>query len=371
MSNIQKFFVFLLFYISLGTAGAQVIENYDDRLFKVNQANWIQSSEMIQVTLDARLFPMSGFQFRVPASSTVFIDESLWFYAFEDSNFYFPSEKIRSDFKSSANGQYVVTILKKGIQLQDVHILKGFFEKQHISLLKDSKLDFTPEKRNMVAFYDFFYLALVIILFLIAIYKVVFPMVLASIISPSSVFSPEDFSETNSFQKFFSIDVIFYVLIVSLMLALFGMCVIKELGLLTWNDASNTDLNLLFMYWLMGTIILFLFTVLKFILLKGMVYVFELGKYEFSHFFYLMRIISILVFVNILILIYFSLNDPMNLQSAAKFGLISFFWTYITGVFLLLIIMMNRVSFKKYHLFAYICTAELVPFLIISKLVMG
>ncbi|OYX20468.1 MAG: hypothetical protein B7Z16_06635, partial [Algoriphagus sp. 32-45-6] len=44
-----------------------------------------------------------------------------------------------------------------------------------------------------------------------------------------------------------------------------------------------------------------------------------------------------------------------------------FFWFYLLGVVGLFFIMMNRLSFKKYHLFTYLCIAELVPFLILAK----
>jgi hypothetical protein len=29
--------------------------------------------------------------------------------------------------------------------------------------------------------------------------------------------------------------------------------------------------------------------------------------------------------------------------------------------------MMNRLNFKKYHLFTYLCIAEIVPFLVLTK----
>jgi hypothetical protein len=48
-----------------------------------------------------------------------------------------------------------------------------------------------------------------------------------------------------------------------------------------------------------------------------------------------------------------------------------FFVLYIFGVLMLFFLMTKKVSFKNYHLFSYLCTAELVPFLVIAKLIIG
>ncbi len=350
---------------------AQVIENYSERLKEVNLSSWFQSSESIQVTLDVQSFPLSGYQFRVPASSTVFLDDTLWFYAVGDSSFYLSGERLREELNNPDQGKVNLTVLKKDIKKQDVVIIKGFFD-EGLEPVMASESDITPmKKRDINLFYDFFYIAFVLILFLVAVFKVIFPSVLTSIVSTVSVFSAEDFSETNSVQKFFAIDVIFYVMIMSMLMTLMGMAIIKEREFTQFQFLVNGDLNQLFLYWLTGTILLFILTILKFVLLRFMAYIFELGKYEFSHFFYLLRILTILVFGTILVIIYFALNDPYKLSVVIHYALICFFWFYIAGVFMLMLIMMNRVAFKKYHLFAYICTAELVPFLIISKLIIG
>jgi hypothetical protein len=64
------------------------------------------------------------------------------------------------------------------------------------------------------------------------------------------------------------------------------------------------------------------------------------------------------------------MNEFSAMKNALSFSFSTFFWIYILGVAGLFLIMMNRLSFKKYHLFAYLCIAELVPFLILSKWIM-
>jgi hypothetical protein len=47
-----------------------------------------------------------------------------------------------------------------------------------------------------------------------------------------------------------------------------------------------------------------------------------------------------------------------------------FFWLYAFGILGLFLLMMNRLDFKKYHLFTYLCLAEIVPFLVLCKWIM-
>lgn len=367
----KLFFLMMLMILTLSMVNGQIIENYSERLAKVDKSSWLKSSESIRVTLDVQQFPLSGFRFKIPSSATVFMNERLWFYAKGDSSFYLSTAQLKENFNVPGDGKIELTVLKKGIKKEEVSIHKGFFEDGVKPEIATEITNLPLKKRVVSEFYDFFFLAFIFILFLIAIFKVIYPLVLTSILSPISVFSAEDFSESNSVQRFFAIDVIFYVMIVSMLITLTGMVVLKESDFAQWQFLVDGDLNQLFLYWLIGTLGLFILTVLKFILLKFMAYIFELGKYEFSHFFYLLRIISILVLGIVLIIILIVLNNPEKLTTVINYGLICFFWIYILGIFMLMLIMMNRVAFKKYHLFAYICTAELVPFLIISKLIMG
>jgi hypothetical protein len=58
------------------------------------------------------------------------------------------------------------------------------------------------------------------------------------------------------------------------------------------------------------------------------------------------------------------------LQSIFSHLMQGFFWVYLFGVLGLFLIMMSRLNFKKYHLFTYLCLAEIVPFLVLAKWIM-
>jgi hypothetical protein len=111
--------------------------------------------------------------------------------------------------------------------------------------------------------------------------------------------------------------------------------------------------------------------VMKFVFLRVLAYFFELGKIVNAHFFYLFRIISISTFSIAFIVSFVLLNGFFELELTIKYLLYGFFWIYLIGVGMLFIIMSNRLPFKNYHLFVYICSAEIVPFLILTKVIIG
>jgi hypothetical protein len=371
MINEKKlFFLFTLIFCFHFVVDGQVIENYESKLKSVREGDRFMFSDMIQVNLDARTFPLSDFKISVPASSIVFVGQGLWFCTENDTALQVSSSFFRENFLVENAEKLEITILKNGIRKEEVLIKKGYFGIENLEIEK-KKEDILPQKRLKSNFYDFYFLAFIIVFFLVAVYKVIYPLELAYIITPGAVFSAEDFSESNSIQKFFSIDVIFYVLIVNMLLTMLGMAVIQGTGMSRLINFVNGDLSQLFLNWLLVTLILFVITTLKFLFLRSMAFVFDLGKFEFPHFFYLLRIISILTLLMVVIIMVFALNDHEKIPFVTKYVTTSFLWVYVFGIFMLFLMMMKRISFKKYHLFAYICTAEIIPFLVIAKLILG
>ncbi|MFC3978234.1 DUF4271 domain-containing protein [Belliella kenyensis] len=350
-------------------AEGQVLENYDKLLTYDRQSGWFSSSDVIAVDLELSQFPSSSFQFGFPKGSTIFVGDVLWFQVESDTVFSYPLKSFLDKFELKDKAK--ISILRKGITKDEVVIRKGFFAKSsevHSLDIVENSL----EERKVSSFYDFYFTALMVIMLLVALYKLIYPLVLKYIVDPQSLFTAEDFSESNALQKFFTLDIIFFILIINLLLALVMMVGIKETG---WSKSLQFTIegkpNELFFYWLVITLLLFVATILKFLFIKFITFVYDLGKKEFSHFFYLLRIVSILLLVLTLIITLVALNSPESMNSVLQYSLYIAFWAYIIGVFFLMLIMMNKVSFNNYHLFAYICTAELVPFLIISKFIIG
>lgn len=350
----------------------QVVENYNPKLAYIKQSGWFQSSEIVQVPLDLGTFSSASFLASVPEESTVFLNNVLWFYTTKDTTFTISIEKLINDFDFVNKAKVNFTVLKKGINTSEVSIKKGFFtEDSFPTLAMEIQPSIQLEKREIDRFYDFFFLALICVFFFISIYKMIYPLVLGYILNPQSIFTAEDFSETNAIQKFFSLDIIFFIIINNLTVALITMVAVKEVGFEMVAELTKGDVDELFLYWLIITLGLFVITILKFLFIKFMTLIYELGKNEFAHFFYLLRVVSILMIFLVIIISIYALNKQEMIGLVLNWSLIIFFWSYLTAVVLLMFIMMNRVSFNNYHLFAYICSAELVPFLIIAKVIIG
>src|SRR5690606_9304069 len=131
------------------------------------------------------------------------------------------------------------------------------------------------------------------------------------------------------------------------------------------------DANHLYYIWLSGTGFLLILSWTRFAWLKISAFVFGINKFEFTHFFFILRIVSVfLVFIFVSSFV-FIVNGVQGLENFMEFLLWSSIAVYFFGVCVLYFMMVKKLSFKNYHLFSYLCTAELVPFLVLSKLIIG
>jgi hypothetical protein len=360
----------VLFCLPFGLI-AQVLENYQDQVRREQYKTWFKKHEALAVRLDLESFPRSNFRFHIPAAGTAFVNNTLWFVAASDTIIEMPVSNFKEQFLLQDSSKVTLTVLKDKIQLGDFALYKGYFTQQEPLEIIVQAGEKQLVEREISVFYDFFYLTLLIVFLLIALYKMVFPLELGAILKPLSVFSAEDFSDSTSFQKFFTVEVLFFLIVVSMLISSLVLVLVKEGYYPVLSNLVNEDVNRLFLLWLIGTLLLTGLSVIKFIFLRILIFIFDLGRLEFPHFFYLLRIISIIVIGVSLIVTFTTLNYPERLGQVIEYSIVGFFWAYVFGIVLLFLIMMNRVSFKNYHLFTYICTAEFVPFLIISKLIIG
>lgn len=360
-------FFFLLMGLSAPFASGQVLEDYKSDWEEGGIKSWFSDNDRLIVELDLVSFPMGFISFEFPAQSVVFLGDKLWFFSEKDTIF---SEKV-SQLKSQFNVEKAnLIVFKRGIQMGDSKIQKVLqpAELNSDQVLKAELIRNRDFQRQEIR--DFFVFAVLLVLFGIALYKLAYPYLFAVMIRPLSLIYAEDFSESGSLQKFFSFDVLFYVVVVNMLTSLAGV-----LGLLffkfEWLKTRFTlDFNSMFQLWLAVAGILLMLTILKFIGIRVVAYLFDLEKLEFPHFFYLLRLVAITSAFFVLVSAFFLMNEFSGMKNALSFSFSAFFWIYIAGVVGLFLIMMNRLSFKKYHLFAYLCIAELVPFLVISKWIM-
>lgn len=361
-----RLLVFFFFFISLG-AKAQVLENYDGLWKSAREESWLGSNNQIELRVDLVHFPESELRIKLPSKSTVFIDGKLWQLTTGDTVFFKSVREFKAEFGRDSVSFTVVSpdlgprkaSIKKVIGREN--LIESVIGPEGIPIIER----FVPQ-----AVKDFYFTALFIILFFVALYKLAYPYLLAMMLQPLSVISAEDFSDSGNLQKFFSFDILFYILIVALMIsqgAVTGLVVFRREWLDTW---IGLDYSSLLLIWLIGAFGILILTIFKFIGIRLISYLFDLGKAEFSHFFYLLRLIVFGSSVVLLVGAYFVSNNFSGISSALSILFSGFFWFYIIGMLGLFLIMMSRLRFKKYHLFTYLCIAELVPFLILAKWIM-
>ena len=358
---------FSLFFTVGQQAFTQVLEDYNPNWKEGERETWFSSNDRLILDLDLDAFPMAYFSFEFPDHSVVFMGEKLWFFTEQDTSF---TEKVGGLKKEFPGDQVNLTVFKNGITKADANVKK---------ILKPESIEsgtvqegFISEKRNFdrQSIRDFFVVGLFASLLLIALYKLAYPFIFAMMIKPISLLNAEDFSESGSLQKFFSLDILLYVFIVNMLLSLImvtGLVIFRQ----EWIEVRlDMNFSTLIILWIGGAFFLLLLTILKFTTIKIMSYLFDLGKLEFPHFFYLLRLILIATFSLIMVCSFFLLNEFSMIKMALQLSFAGFFWIYILGILGLFLIMVNRLGFKKYHLFTYLCIAELVPFLILAKLVL-
>ena len=359
--------VFTLFIVIGGQAFSQVLEDYSQKWEEGERETWFSSNDRLIVNLNVETFPLSYFSFKFPEHSVVFVGEKLWFFTDQDTSFTTKVEEIKKEFSSD---HIDLTVFKDGISPEQASIKKILKSELPESFKKEAGI-FT-EKRNFdrQSLRDFFITGLLVCLLMIALYKLAYPFIFEMMVKPISLLNAEDFSESGSLQKFFSLDILFYVLIVNMLLSLVmvtGFVIFRH----EWLEARlELNFNALILLWTAGAFTLLLLTILKFTAIKILSYLFDLGKLEFSHFFYLLRLVVISTISLIAVCSFYLFNAFYTIQTALELAYTGFFWIYILGIIGLFLIMVNRLGFKKYHLFTYLCIAELVPFLILAKLVL-
>lgn len=360
------FILSFMFYLNLN-AESQVLEDYNSEWEEGGKKTWFGDNDRLSVELDLVSFPMAYISFEIPAQSVVFLGEKLWFFSEKDTIF---SEQVIDLGKFFNVKKVNLIVFKRGIKLGDSKIQKILKPSDSSSLVAIQVDLFKKREFQRQEIRDFFIFGGILVLLGIVLYKVAYPYLFEVMVRPLSLINAEDFSDSGSLQKFFSFDVLSYVIVVNMMTSLGGV-----LGLIffkyEWlNTRFPIDFNSMGLLWLAVTGILLVLTILKFIGIRVVAYLFDLEKLEFSHFFYLLRLVAYTSTLFVLVSTYFLMNEFSGLENALSISFSAFFWIYIIGVAGLFLIMMNRLSFKKYHLFAYLCIAELVPFLVLSKWIM-
>ncbi len=361
--------VFVLVLIIMTCKGyGQTLVDYTDEIQRLPQTNFLDSQVKFEVILDLKTFPESTLQMNIPGPSTAFAESEVWFYIARDTSLLISLDSVRKYYPQD---QLHLIFMGEKLNRGDFKIQKVLDSVGPTSVSEDQNLIEVRGGITKTSVNNVFFVGVLLILFLTAIYRMAYPFLFASMTQPLSLINAEDFSQSGSLQKFFSVDILLFVMITNLLLGLIsmvGLVLFQENWVSVWTGYSFWPL---FTLWLVLSFGFFLLTIIKFSFLRSTAFVFDLGRVPFSHFFYLLRILIIGSAVLILVIAFFLVNRFDQSQEALILLLQVVFWLYLIGVLMLFVIMSNRFSFNKYHLFTYLCIAEMVPFLVFAKIIMN
>lgn len=348
-------------------AFSQVLFNYDPDIKLSKERTVFTPNDAAFVWVDTRKFTTAEWRIRIPGGAALFMGEALWMLAEEDTLLFISNQELESRIGKS--GELKISAFKRGIATRDFSVRKGFFDSDAGSPgLQNDAID---TKRSRDKFKDFFFIIVLAILFFLALFRVLFPSIFGLFWNPIAIFSFEDLWESVSFSKIYSAELLFYLILINMGMALMIIFGIHLFEIDLFGLSFGNEVQMMVFIWLACTLCLTLITFLKFIWLGINTYLFELDKIALPHFFYLLKVsgFGLLVMIGGTVILYTN-----NLFSGGTYvwGLfISFLVVYTLGIIGLSIWLYKKNGFNNYHLFSYLCTSELIPFLVICKLLLG
>lgn len=344
---------------------AQVLVNYDSALHENFSEGWLKQSESIAVQVDANQFQDASWQIRLPEGSSLFFNEALWDHYLQDTLLVVNNKSVLPYLDDE--GKLEIIAFKPGISPEDFSVQKGYFNHS------DEKIGMANvlEKRKTDEIRDFFFIALIGILFLIGIFRAFFPSIFSIFWNPKSVFSIEDIWESGSFSKIYSAELLFYLVLINMSTGLLVILVVHGLEIDFFGLGLDGGVEKLVFAWLIFSLLLLLITFVKFIWLGTGAILFSLNKIAFPHFFYLLKVRGFALFIILCMLVLVYANNWISLYEHFSYMYYTFFLIYSLGLIGLAIWLYKKNGFNNYHLFSYLCTSELIPFLVICKLLLG
>jgi len=192
------------------------------------------------------------------------------------------------------------------------------------------------------------------------------PRLSSNYFSIPKLFSLREGDDDQYYFKITSANILFYVFI-SMVLSLF-MLIIGELS--TSNDVlkiqSATFIDTV-LVWIKMTIIILSLLFIKVLVVYIASFLFGISEGAGYHFFNFIRLLLITVAFLTIVLVFYYILHGSN-QGVYSFLFKFFSWVLGAWAILLFFKLSNRVRFSSIHLFSYICATEILPFLIIIKI---
>jgi hypothetical protein len=365
----MRFLLFCVYFLNSFLGSTQVIENFESDWIVKREGFLLNKNTQYDLFLPVSTYPESFFFFQIPEKHTVFLEGKLWKSISRDTSFALPVSVLMKEYGTDS---VLISILGKELHgdIQAVRITKGFNLESSISVKPEESGLPNSLKFSSNSLKDFCFTSVLVILFFLAAYRMAYPYLLGELLRPLALINAEDFTENGGLQKVFSFDILFFLFIAGLLIGqifVIGLLIFKKELIEMW---IGWDFSSFLMLWIGFSFLFFFLISLKFLVIRIFGYLFEMGKSDFAHFFYLLRLTVFGFSLISLVSLFLAVNDFKMLEPAFRILIYGIFWVYLLGIVGLFLSMMNRLNFKKYHLFTYLCIVEIVPFLILSKGIM-
>jgi hypothetical protein len=238
-------------------------------------------------------------------------------------------------------------------------------------LLPVSKSDLDNPVREGILFKDFVILAsFMLITFMIVLFRVN-PRLTLDYLNVVKLFSFQERDEAIVAGRIGSSVNLFFFALVSFLLSLLLMIIfyvapdrIRLAGDFVFQSTPRA-----FFIWLLLSTIIFLLLISKLVLIASFSLLFNLKstvRFQFFNFIRLLFVTAIVMGVMAVIYFIFHSQNPALFYNLLILG--SFF--VITGTVFLFLKLLARTAFPVFHLFSYLCATEIIPLMILGKVIL-
>jgi hypothetical protein len=173
--------------------------------------------------------------------------------------------------------------------------------------------------------------------------------------------------DQQAYSRIISISILFYLL-ASFCISLFLLIIVRFAPDEYYISIAipYTSFITIILYWLKVSLIVFSIILVKSLLVHGLAYLFGFSEVSSFHYFNFTRILLILFFLVTVtaVMYYLAMGNSPTLYTTL-FQLIRYIMFFWIG--LMFLKLGHRLEFSRFHLFSYLCATEILPLLVIAK----
>ena len=305
--------------------------------------------------------------------TSLFVDQKIVASQKNDTCLSFDIDSLFSTYGRSGEDDMFLSVYHKDLEIDALQfsIVKKLSDEEILKI--ESNTDIMAVSRDVSLFKDFYVIGLLLILALIAMIKVAYPKIFSEFFSLGKVFSFKWREDSLIASRAISSVNLLFLIVYSLLMSFIVVVLWHETGtapqqfdFIVFNDFSSS-----FFSWITIAFFVYFIMILKYIIIYISSSLLGFKDIVSYHFLDYIRISQIFM-IGLLIIISFSTISFRNFitPDSAIFPYIIFTSVFLTTM-LLFFKLLSSTSYKNIHLFSYLCTAELVPFLVLSKLIIG